>query len=222
MTDNYQQKISVLEQQLHQLKKEHPSSLEEEKKDMLEKIVSYFLHKLNKNENLYERLPIRRIDDMKLDVFIKSYKHQTTKIYLMIEDAIPELACPDDDCIIYHEYFRKDFELKNVNAIEVKKVVEEIRHVLNHLEFCKLRGTLVQKENHAEEISLVWKSLIEAENIQWSANECVVCLDETFSKTICGHHLCRCCFQKLRTFKCPTCRRPLSYNDDSDSEEEED
>lgn len=215
----YQQKISILEQEIHQLKKQQSSQPSSDSDPMLDKIADYFLTTLNKNENLFERLPIHKIDGLKLDVFIKSYKiHDSIKINLIIEDAVEELLCLDDDYIGYHEYFRKQFELKNANSTEMKRIVEEIRMTLNNLEFCKLHGILVEKGKHKLETSTVWKSLIVSDNIEWSTNECAVCMDDTFSTTICGHHLCRCCFQKLLKSKCPTCRQPLSCDDDSDEE----
>jgi hypothetical protein len=225
MTDtgcfHHQQKIFMLEQQIQQLQQQEPPT-HENKDRMLEEMASFFLFKLEKNENLYERLPIRRIDGLKLDVFIKSFKNHSNiiKIYLLIEDAMPEVFCLEDDCVGYHEYFRKDFNTHEANHTEIKKILEQVLVILNNLEFCKLRGVLFEKGKRSPDISLLWKNLITAENIEWKVKECCVCLEETFSSTICDHPLCRCCFQKLKKSKCPTCRQPLSFDDDDDSDEE--
>ena len=222
-TENYQQRISMLEQQIHQLQQQPPPSqpIDKTTNTMLDTITSVFHSKLSKNENLYERLPIRKIDNLKLDVFIKTFKNfnSVMKIYLLIEDALPEFFCIDDDCVGYHEYFRKDFELKSTDPAEIKKIIEQILVVINNLEFCRLHGRLVEKGKQPPDTSLLWKKLIVAENIEWKVNECPACMEETFSTTICDHPLCRYCFQKLRKTQCPTCRQPLAFEeDDSDAE----
>ena len=106
-TEDYQQRISMLEQQIHQLQQQPPPSqpIDKTTNTMLDTITSVFHTKLSKNENLYERLPIRKIDNLKLDVFIKTFKNFNSimKIYLLIEDALPEFFCIDDDCVGYHE-----------------------------------------------------------------------------------------------------------------------
>lgn len=210
-TENeYQQKINVLKQHAQ----------EDKKDNLLEPIVSFLVDKLNMNEDLVMRLPIYKMDEIKVDVFIKSYQYQKTKIILFIEDVVPELFCVHDDCVGYHEYMRKYFELKSVNHGEVSKVLEEIRKTLNNLEFSKLHGTFSEKGKHDNTL-LIWKSLLVADNIQWSVNECVVCMEDTISKTICGHHLCRCCFQRLKQSKCPVCRQSLSLDNDTDESDEE-
>lgn len=190
---------------------------------MLDTIASTFHTRLEKNENLMERLPIRRIDGLKMDVFIKTYKnttHNLMKMYLLIEDAMPEIFCLGDDCIGYHEYFRKDFTLKDMNVIEIRKVVEQMLTILNNLEFCKLRGILVEKGQSTPDTALLWKRLIVADKVEWTINECPVCLDVTLSSTICDHPLCRCCFQKLKKAKCPTCRQALAFDDDDEDDED--
>lgn len=215
-TDNeYHQKISVLEQQLHHLKQQQHT--QEDKKtdnDMMERIVCFLVDKLSAKEDLLMRLPIYKIDDIRVDVFLKSFQHQKTTICLFIEDVIPE------HCVGYHEYLRKHFQVKNINREEVRAVVQEIQTTLNHLKFSKLYGTFSECEKHDDTL-LIWKSLIVADNIQWSVNECAVCLDETLSKTICGHHLCRGCFQKLKRSKCPMCRQSFTFDDDSDDDSDD-
>lgn len=204
------------------------STQEETKTDnkdvMMDTIVSFFMTKLNKNDNLFERLPIRKIDGLKLDVFIKSFKqYSMTKLYLLIESSIPEIVCVHDHYPdhAYKEYFRKDFALKTINNIELKKVIAEIIGILHNLKFSKLYGVLMEtdKQQHTDP-TLMWKTLlISSHNIEWSVNECPVCMEETFSTSMCGHHLCRYCFQKLKKFKCPTCRQNLSYDDDDDDDD---
>lgn len=46
--------------------------------------------------------------------------------------------------------------------------------------------------------------------------ECCVCADETISKTVCNHYLCKKCYVKLNTKICPICRRQLE-GDESDN-----
>ena len=210
--DEHHQKISALEQELRQLKQQ------DKKDDKVETLVALLVQKLKMKEDLIMRLPVHTIDSIKVDVFLKSFQYHKNRIILFIEDVIPELHCIHDDCHGYHEYMRKAFELKTIDVVEVSKVVEEICKILNDLEFSKLHGTFSEKGKHDDTV-LIWKSLLVADNIQWSVNECVVCMDETFSRTICGHHLCRCCFQRLKQSKCPVCRQSLSLDAESDSEE---
>ena len=221
-TEDYQQRILMLEQQIHQLQQQPPPQpIDKNTNTMLDMITSVFHTKLNKNENLYERLPIRKIDNLKLDVFIKTFKNFNSimKIYLLIEDALPEFFCLDDDCVGYHEYFRKDFELKSTDPVEIKKIIEQILVIINNLEFSRLHGRLMEKGKQPPDTALIWKKLIVADNIEWKVNECPACMEETFSTTICDHPLCRYCFQKLRKTQCPTCRQPLAFeDDDSDAE----
>jgi hypothetical protein len=214
----------VLEQQIQQFQQQQPppTAALNSNDTRLDALARIFYTKLSKNETLYERLPIRKIDSMKLDVFMKTFKsfNNTMKIYLLIEDAMPEFFCRGDDCIGYHEYFRKDFELKSKDVVEIKKVIEQVLTILNNLEFCRLHGRLVEKGKQPPDTSLIWKKMIVADNIEWKVNECPVCMEETFSSTICDHPLCRCCFQKLMKSQCPTCRQPLALDeDDSDVED---
>lgn len=210
--DEHHQKISALEQELRQLKQQ------DKKGDKMETLVSLLVQKLKMKEDLVMRLPIHTIDNIKVDVFLKSFQYHKNRIILFIEDVIPELHCMHDDCVGYHEYMRKHFEIKSIDSTNVSLVVEDICKILNELEFSKLHGTFQEREKNDDTV-LIWKSLLSTDNIQWSVNECVVCMEETFSKTICGHHLCRCCFQKLKQCKCPVCRQSLTLDADSDQEE---
>lgn len=228
MTDHedYQQRILMLEQQIHQLREQQepppPPGSATNTNTGVDALAAIFHTKLSKNEILMERLPIRKIADLKLDVFLKTFKNFNNfmKIYLLIEDAMPEFFCIDDDCVGYHEYFRKDFELKSNDIGEIKKAIEQVLTILNNLEFCRLHGRLVEKGKQPPDTSLIWKKMIVADNIEWKVNECPVCMEETFTTTICDHPLCRCCFQKLRKTQCPTCRQPLALEeDDSDVED---
>lgn len=180
----------------------------------LDTIASLFSTKLHKNTHLVEKLPIRRLEGLKVDVFLKTYttsQHQQ-KIYLLVEDTIPEIFCMGDDCIGYHEYFRKDFDLKTNDPSEIHRVLQHVLVVLNSLSFSRLRGVMV--EDNQPDPALLWKKLIVAENMEWSIQECVVCMEDTFSTTICDHPLCRLCFQKLKPPKCPSCRQPLTLDDE--------
>lgn len=185
----------------------------------LDTISSIFSAKLQKNDHLIERLPIRMLGGLKVDVFLKTYKNsqQQRKIYLLVEDQIPEIFCLEDDCIGYHEYFRKDFDLKTIDPDEIKKVLEQVILILNNLTFNRLRGVLIEKnQSTIPDLALLWKKLIVAENLEWSIQECVVCMEDTFSTTICDHPLCRLCFQKLKQQKCPSCRQSLTLDDEDD------
>lgn len=192
----------------------------ESKDMMMDNLVSRFLTKLNNKDMLFEQLPIRKIDGLKVDVFIKSYQYcSDLKVYILIEDIMSEIICAHEDCPDhdYRQYYRKEFLMKTINHDELKRILSEILLILQNLKFSKLHGSLYEQGKQIlDQTPLTWKRLLNADHIEWSVNECCVCMDDTLSSSICGHNLCRYCFQKLKKLKCPVCRQSLSF-DDSDT-----
>jgi hypothetical protein len=57
-------------------------------------------------------------------------------------------------------------------------------------------------------------------NFETKYQPCCVCMDDTSSKTQCGHPLCLVCWSSLKKLKCPLCRHQIE-SWESDEEEEE-
>lgn len=137
------------------------------KDTMMDELVSRFLTKLHNKENLFERLPIRKIDGLRVDVFLKSFEYcSDIKLYILIEDVISEVMCAHEDCPDhdYRQYFRREFLMKNTNHVELKKILSEILMILQRLKFSKLHGSLYEQGKHVLDTTpLTWKRLVTAD-----------------------------------------------------------
>lgn len=63
--------------------------------------------------------------------------------------------------------------------------------------------------NHKDNIETLLKIKYSFIRLYGEINECSVCLENTVTKTICGHSLCQKCYSQLQEKKCPTCRSEL-------------
>ena len=53
----------------------------------------------------------------------------------------------------------------------------------------------------------------EGDNVDYSHQDCAVCLEPTTEKTSCNHHLCKQCETQLKEKKCPICRNAYDHVD---------
>lgn len=65
-------------------------------------------------------------------------------------------------------------------------------------------------EDDVEDLALLKESHLRLFN---ETNECVVCSEQTITKTDCNHYLCQQCFSLLKKKTCPMCRENLCPND---------
>jgi hypothetical protein len=92
---------------------------------------------------------------------------------------------------------------------------------IHNFKFSKLLGVFYDA---SDEISMRKIRLEELKHQVFpkpNPNVCCVCLENTETKTKCGHSLCYHCYEKLEKMTCPYCRGKIKCCDGSDDEEEE-
>ena len=57
----------------------------------------------------------------------------------------------------------------------------------------------------------ILKHIPKCDNVEYSIQDCAICLELTIEKTSCNHSLCRQCESKLTEKKCPMCRTSYSH-----------
>jgi hypothetical protein len=107
----------------------------------------------------------------------------------------------------------------------VEKIIQNIMHLDDLFEnvfLDRLAGCFVNRKNESEMRKYrmrTTKSKVFKHRKQVTDNVCCVCGDETNTTTICKHHLCVGCWNKLDKLTCPCCRSCVKY---TEPEEEED
>ena len=64
--------------------------------------------------------------------------------------------------------------------------------------------------NHRDDIPELLKIANSHTNLFGEKINCCVCMEQTITKTTCGHQLCQKCFCSLPKKICPLCRKVLS------------
>ena len=73
--------------------------------------------------------------------------------------------------------------------------------------------------NYKDDIEKLLKIKYSFIRLYGEVNECSVCLENTITKTVCGHSLCQKCYSQIQEKICPICRSELidenifSYDD---------
>ncbi len=121
---------------------------------------------------------------------------------------------------IYSKYF--EAETTHQDIVEFLKTIPDMK-------FCYMTDQLYyEKPDHPSYYEKKFMhdifASIESDNCRMTFGDCPVCLESTYTKLPCGHHLCLRCESKMKECKCPQCRekyRRCLCVGDCDSEDEE-
>lgn len=161
--------------------------------------MSYFksiIKKVQDNGEFSCFLPIQKLDDVKVKVFLKLKKFADER------DVIFYIKIYDD--VFNENLFFNICEKSSLNEESLNLAFNKLKSFLESLKFDKFHGVLTDKDN--VEISHWLTELFSDLNDNL---ECCVCYEKTRSITPCCHRLCLVCRQNLQNNKCPLCREDL-------------
>ena len=154
---------------------------------------------------------IRKIDAVPVDV---SFAIRSTQIRFEITSNKITSYPGSADFHTYHEpiLIAKHIEghLLGFDVDDVFNGINRAYHVVSKLKYnamnCKLE---IPNENENINSSIMFQPF---ENVELSAEPCMVCLEDTCGRTNCSlkeKALCYGCYEKLKKKKCPLCREPI-------------
>jgi hypothetical protein len=148
-------------------------------------------------------------------------RYQASEDTLWYEDEATQLLYTN----VLKDYTSK--KLKEFKYEDIKELVEQVVYTINNLTFDKFSGLFVLKSEKETRKNVIdaYKTIFKSESITLNIGECVVCMDDTKTKThCCGKNLCRFCWDKLKPknidvcgypdseLPCPNCRKDLRYD----------
>jgi len=120
------------------------------------------------------------------------------------------------------------------DSLYVKRFPSDARHqdvvdfikTLSELKYCQTTSRFHHDANecHSYKEKKFIRDLFSelgTDNMRLDFDDCPVCLESTYTKLPCGHHLCLKCESKMKECKCPQCREKyfrFPCCDDSDEE----
>lgn len=101
------------------------------------------------------------------------------------------------------------YEIDIINpVINTDEFLDSFKKIVNSLRFDKMKGTIDDEQQDTK----FFQELITNPNISFATvDNCSVCMEETKTKSLCGHTLCLICWSKLKEKICPQCREELFY-----------
>ena len=141
----------------------------------------------------------------------------------------------DQNCVVYPICGFDAVTMRHLNKFDfdatekkdaVLKIIQNIMHLDDLFEnvfLDRLAGCFIYRKNESEMRKYrmrTTKSKVFKHRKQVADNVCCVCGDETNTTTICKHHLCVGCWNKLDKLTCPCCRACVKYTDPESEEED--
>lgn len=203
------------------------NNIPKEVDDLLTKLTDYYFDylsiELETSTNI--SVPINNTKNIdKLPTRIHLYMVKNHKLYINIASetvkigfivSLPKRDCmTPDNCEVLQNIY-----IYNCDIEDSEKFKNYIYNILfyMHIVVSKFNFNPILKYlNHRTDIpSLIELSLAHI-NLFGENTDCSVCMEQTTTKTICNHELCRKCYCSLENKICPICRRSLIDDDDED------
>ena len=108
---------------------------------------------------------------------------------------IDDAAEHEDDYSAYEDFICTTTEDGIPTKEDVVRKVLELIRLLKTAKFDKMTGVFRAEDYNPFRVPELS-----------SAEDCVVCLEPTLTRTHCDHHLCLLCWKQLKTMTCPMCR----------------
>ena len=167
----------------------------------MKEIIDIFCKKFNDDPNycIYGY----KFNDMVID--IKINKNKTEHIYYIETYSLP---------YHYHDMFSDtyddtyiDNDFKSFKSIEsaIKFLLCDLRK--NYI-YSKVFNIITSKDTVKDDEKQMIADCILCNNPR--IDKCCVCYDVNSIYTICEHNLCRICYYKIETKKCPVCREIIN------------
>jgi len=146
---------------------------------------------------------------------VDTYMRDTEQVTYMDDDACRILY---NNKIMDFKHTKKELSYEDINGL-----AESVVNTIKELVFDRYVGKFIlksEKENRDKEIK-AYKNIFDCETVKLDIGECVVCMEDTRTKThCCGKNLCNCCWDKIKArnnndhdydtiMPCPNCRRDL-------------
>ena len=111
----------------------------------------------------------------------------------------------------------------NLTSVEeLEKEIQLYHKTIHNFKFSKLTGEFFDPTDKKIMRKMRLQELKDEVFLKTTEPDvCCVCLENTQSKTKCGHSLCFHCYEKLEKMTCPCCRGKIKCHDGSDNEDED-
>ena len=160
-------------------------------------------------------LPIETINDLPVTVKISITPNLYNYLFFIDVDC-HEIIMEEEEGV--EEYplklmckFFYDISKENP-VIAVDEFLDSFKKIVNSLRFDKVKGTIDDEQQDTK----FFQEIISNPNISFATvDNCSVCMEETKTKSLCGHTLCLICWSKIKSIEgikqCPICREELFY-----------
>jgi len=173
--------------------------------------------KMEITSNRYFYLPIKKINDINVEVLLKIYRHYTNGNMMIRFQIITNVSLfTSNDCCEPKLLYDEDFEstLSNFDIAEYETILEKIYKTIPILKMNNRTNTFTTEPDlHNEELTL----LITHPNVE--TKSCCVCFEVGGFTTCCNHIVCISCIDKIKTspeddddgptILCPLCREQI-------------
>jgi hypothetical protein len=156
-------------------------------------------------------LPIEKINELPVTVKI-SITPAIEKYLFFIDVDCHEIDMEDDESSLnlLTKFF---YEIDIINpVINTDEFLNTFKRIINGLYFDRVNGTIDDEQQDTK----FFQEIITNPNISFATvDNCSVCMEETKTKSLCGHTLCLICWSKIKSIEgikqCPICRENLFY-----------
>jgi len=178
--------------------------------------------KEKENDVKFYNLPINKICQVPVIVRLIKMANTKDKVIVMFEIsseyAYTFINNEHEYATLYEMKFQK---CESVSLIEFyQQIVTKIKEIIKNLKFDKLNGKLVENQVMEEEVMM--NIFGDCANVEFDWDRCACCLENTKTKTPCGHSVCVLCWttlkkecdedeEEMKFQKCPICRNEMYY-----------
>jgi len=152
---------------------------------------------------------IKKIDNVDCKVMIEVFKDGDTYLSIRRERKHQSFMLYDN----YKDQYRFYSELDDESQSETDYVISinQLKHILKKIKWTEIINTIVNyKYNHILDKFIDYDvSDTELKNMGYEFEDCSICYESTTYRDINNHYICRVCFSKLKSKKCPLCRLVL-------------
>jgi hypothetical protein len=172
--------------------------------------ISIPIHNAKNIDGLPTRIHLYMVKNHKLCLNISS---ETVKLGFFV--SLPKRECMSSD----HNEIMQNIYIHNCNIEDPEKFKNYIYNILFYVHVVVSKfvfNPMLKYLNHRTDVpSLIDLSSAHI-NLFGENTDCSVCMEQTTTKTVCNHELCRKCYCSLEIKICPICRRSLIDDEDED------
>ena len=188
-------------------------------KQYINTLEKQFLWKVVDDESLfsdskYHKIQLyldifKKIDGVDCQMFIEIFRDGDT--YLSIKrNRKPQNILIYDNFRDQMNFDRNDSDDDSDSDFSIS--INQMKQILKKIKWSDIINTIINFKYNSVLDKFVEYDVSEEElkNIGYEFSDCCICYEPTTYRDINNHHICRVCFDKLKTRKCPLCRIVLN------------